>query len=111
MEFKFHIIPKIFKTNKLMTLYSIKPNRKNTVLVVIILVKYLVTNSLIKIFSYLNAIYNFNPYRITTDLDYAKIKALKNCKNLLINHRQLFARFIKAKYKKNEKILYNKKNS
>ena len=81
LDFTFHIIPNSFKKYKLMTLYAIEPTKHYTIISCLILLKFTDTNSLIKIFSILNAIYNFNPYCVTTDFNLSQLKALKTCPN------------------------------
>ena len=63
----------------MMTIYSIDRKNKISVIVALILLKYLDSNSLIKIFEILKVSYSFNSKSVKTDLEDSLIKALKNC--------------------------------
>ena len=65
-----------------MTIYSIDTINKKTILAALILLKYTDKYSLNKLFSILQALYNFSPIIITTDFDMAQIIGLKECDNI-----------------------------
>ena len=75
----FKIVPKSFKPYKLMTIYCIDKEKNNIVLVCLLCLKYNDSESLKKIFAFLNINYNFSPISVTCDFDSAQIKALKQC--------------------------------
>lgn len=62
-----------------MMIYAINPEKNNTILTCLICIKYTDSQSLIKLFSILKALYDFEPIFITTDFDKSQIYALKNC--------------------------------
>lgn len=75
----YKIIPKSYNPYKLMTIYSIESKLKKSIIAAFICLKYNDYNSLIKIFSLLNALYSFSPISVNCDFDKAQIKAIKNC--------------------------------
>ena len=75
----FKIMPRSYSGYKLMTIYAAEDKNNNIKIAYFICLKYNGSNSLIKIFSLLKAIYNFHPIIITTDFDISQIKAIKNC--------------------------------
>ena len=70
------VIPKNFKGYKLMTITSLDKISKNSFIAALILLKYEDYNSFVKIFKYLNEMYNFNPKVIHIDYSNALRKAL-----------------------------------
>ena len=79
IDFTFKIIPRSYTGYKLMTSCAAEDKNNNLTNSCFICLKYNDSNSLIKIFSLLKAIYNFHPIIITTDFDMSQIKAIKQC--------------------------------
>ena len=79
LDCTFRIIPRSLKPYKLMTIYAINPEKNNTILTCLICIKYTDSQSLIKLFSILKALYDLEPIFIITDFDKSQIYALKNC--------------------------------
>ena len=79
LDFTYKIIPWSFSLYKLMTIYAIDEINKSIVIAWLICIKYVDTNSLLKLFGLLNISYNYNPKCVTTDFSLAQIKALKEC--------------------------------
>ena len=62
-----------------MAIYAIEDKNNNITIACFICLRYNDSNSFIKIFSLLEAIYNFHTITITIDFDMSQIKATKQC--------------------------------
>ena len=111
IDITFKVIPKCYRPYKLLTIATLDKDNIKTILVGFILFIYKDSISFLKIFEYLNNIYNFNPTIIHSDYEIGIELALKKAqffKNDII-HLKCFFHFSKAIREKLKKFSNEKK--
>ena len=106
IDITFKVIPKCYRPYKLLTIATIDNKNMKTILVGFVLFIYKDSNSFLKIFEYLNNIYNFNPTILHSDYEKGiehAIKKAKFFKNDII-HLKCFFHFSKAIREKLKKL-------
>ena len=111
IDITFKIVPKCYRPYKLMTIATLDNENNKTILIAFVLFINIDNILYLKIFKFLNEIYNFNPIIIHTDYERAIELALKKCsflKNSIINLKCFF-HFAKTVREKLKTFTNNKK--
>ena len=87
IDITFEIIPRAYKSYKLMTIAGLDKLNNKTMIICFIFIKYLENITYYRTFKYLKENYDFNPKIIHTDFENSLSLAIKNCeffdKNLI----------------------------
>ena len=106
IDITFEIIPRVYKSYKLMTIAGLDKLNNKTMIICFIFIKYLENITYYRTFKYLKENYDFNPKIIHTDFENSLSLAIKNCeffdKNLI--QIKCFFNFLKAVVDKLKKL-------